>query len=418
VVVREDEWRAKATISSLDNVNGFDLYQAVGGAPMCRRLSAAFYARVQRDSVLRPFFPGKTLRCAIEQFAAFLAQLLGGPSEDVQARWWLSLRESHLRFKIGPLERAAWMKNMVEALNEVDLEESARTALLSLFERSSAYLVNAGEIPAVAPEAAERSNDTIDQEISRRWTAQVTLDHALEAVHRQDSSRAIALAERSILRTHFTTNRTVFAAFLAAMIASGDENQFDYVREKLIGDPPLQKERYSGRTLLHAAAAAGNLPIVELLLKLGSEPDTVDAGRHTPLYAVANECTANSGAAIVRMLVRAGGNVDAQDGVKHCTALHMAARRGNVAIAEALLDCGAHIEAKDSNGDTALRRAVNCHKTEVAALLLSRGADLQSKGSKGITPLMAVRTNAMRRLLVSGAEQDGATPSHKVDGSR
>ena len=63
------------------------LYQAVGGTGTCRKLSAAFYARVQRDPVLRPLFPGKTLRCAIEEFAAFLAQFLGGPPEDAQRRW-------------------------------------------------------------------------------------------------------------------------------------------------------------------------------------------------------------------------------------------------------------------------------------------------------------------------------------------
>ncbi|MEP6700049.1 MAG: hypothetical protein ABJA85_01985, partial [Bacteroidota bacterium] len=43
----------------------FDLYQAIGGSAKCRELSAAFYARVARDSTLRPLFPGKTLKCAI-----------------------------------------------------------------------------------------------------------------------------------------------------------------------------------------------------------------------------------------------------------------------------------------------------------------------------------------------------------------
>ena len=75
-----------------------DLYQAIGGTPACRKLSAAFYDRVAHDSLLRPLFPGKTVKCAIEAFAAFLAQFLGGPSEDAQRRWWLSLRESHLRW--------------------------------------------------------------------------------------------------------------------------------------------------------------------------------------------------------------------------------------------------------------------------------------------------------------------------------
>ena len=132
-------------------MNGPNLYRVLGGTAVCRQLSVAFYARVQKDAVLRPLFPGKTLKCAIEEFAAFLAQLFGGPVEDAQRRWWLSLRESHLRFKIGPKERDAWMKNMIQALRDVPLEEEGRVALRDFFERSSAYVVNVGEAPECRP---------------------------------------------------------------------------------------------------------------------------------------------------------------------------------------------------------------------------------------------------------------------------
>src|SRR5215469_9417227 len=126
-------------------MDSVDLYHSVGGGEMCRDLSEAFYARVQRDPVLRPLFPGKSLRCAVEAFAAFLAQLLGGPVEEAQRRWSLSLRESHLRFKIGSRERRAWMTNMLAALEDVAVDEALRVALRDLFERSSAYLVNTGQ---------------------------------------------------------------------------------------------------------------------------------------------------------------------------------------------------------------------------------------------------------------------------------
>ena len=102
---------------------------------------------------------------------------------------------------------------------------------------------------------------------------------------------------------------------------------------------------------------------------------------------------------MVHALVMGGAKVDACDGVKSCTALHMVARRGNVEVAEALLDCGADLESRDSLGETPLRRSVNCNKAAVAALLLSRGADAHSKGSKGLTPLLAARTAAMKQLL-------------------
>src|SRR5579859_5828519 len=83
------------------------LLESLGGEEGCRILSAAFYARVGKDPVLRPFFPGKSLRCATEEFSAFLIQFLGGNEEHTQFRWWLSLRESHARFqKNGVLANA------------------------------------------------------------------------------------------------------------------------------------------------------------------------------------------------------------------------------------------------------------------------------------------------------------------------
>lgn len=381
-------------------MDGFNLYQAIGGREACRKLSEAFYARVARDSLLRPLFPGKTLKCAIEAFAAFLAQFLGGPSEDAQGRWWLSLHQSHSRFKIGQRERDAWIKNMIKALDDVPFEGPVRSALREFFERSSAYLVNIGQAVPVAEDRGSRQDNGIDQEITQRWNAQRMLDEAVAAIHNRDANHAVALAECTTLQTHFQSNRTVLAALLASMINSGDSVMLDYVQGKLRADPHLAHEQHSyGRTLLHSAAAAGNLTLVELLLHLGAEPDRTDIGGHAPLYSVGNECKAPGGGKVVRALVQAGANVNARDGVKHCTALHMAARRGNAEVAEALLDCGADIELEDSLGDTPLRRSVNCNKTDVAMLLIARGADVHSKGSKGLTPFLAARSSAMKQLL-------------------
>jgi len=174
-----------------------------------------------------------------------------------------------------------------------------------------------------------------------------------------------------------------------------------YVQERITEDPALLQERYAGRTLLHQASAQGNLAMVELFLRLGADVHAKDGGSHPPLYSVANECGGPEGAAVVRALVQSGADVNASDGVKHCTALHMAARRGHVEIAEALLDCGAEIDARDSLGETPLRRSVNCNKIQVADLLLRRKANPHSIGSKGLTPLLAARSTAMKQLLRS-----------------
>jgi hypothetical protein len=341
------------------------------------------------------------MTCAIEAFAAFLAQFLGGPSADAQRRWWLSLQESHVRFEIGQEERAAWMDNMVQAFDDVQIEEPMRSALLSFFERSSAYVVDRGHASPVEEARGDTRCDGTQAEISRRWDVQLGLDEAVAAIRQRDADRVITLADGPTLQS---CDRSVFSGLLAQMIRSGHPAMLDYVRERLTHDPALVRERYNGRTLLHVVAAAGSLGLLELLLSLGADPNATDGGGHTPLYSLGNECMVAGGGNVVRALVRGGAKVDACGGVKSCTALHMAARRGSVEIAEALLECGADIEARDSLGDTPLRRSVNCGKVEVAALLVSKGADIHSIGSKRGTPRVAARTIAMKRLLQIAAD--------------
>jgi len=387
-------------------VDGPDLHQAIGGTATWRRLAVAFYSRVARDPLLRPLFPGKTLHCAIEEFTAFLAQLFEGPSEDTQRRWWLSLRESHLRFRIRQKERAAWMENMAKALDEVRIEEPIRSALREFFDQSSVHVVNSGEPPLAAADHYEPPGDAIRREIARHWQAQCGLDEAVAAVRGGETDRAIAAAES--LRNRFQRNRSVLAGLLALMMGSRNAAMLRYVQERVIHDPTLVRERYAGRTLLHEASAQGNLTMVDLLLRLGADPNAQDGGGHTPLYCLANEYRASDGGDVVRALTHSGANVNANDGVKHCTALHMAARRGNLEIAEVLLDCGADIDARDCLGDTPLRRSVNCGQMQVASLLLATGADVYSTGSRGLTPLLAARTEKMKQLLRSHSDSSNA----------
>ena len=294
-------------------------------------LSTAFYARVKRDPVLRPLFPGKSIRCATEELAAFLVQHFGGSSEDTQDRHWVSLRESHARFKIGPKEREAWLRNMFQTLEEQHLG-----AFRDFFEHTSAYLIG---LPFCAPPAIEQ------------------MDEAVASVRKGEIPPPIA-------------NRSVSVGLLGLMIHSGNDTLLTHVRERLLADPSLVNERYGGRTLLQEAVGTGNLALVELLLSLGVD---LNAGSHAALYSLANECR-TGGADIVRVLVAHGSDVNASENVKRCTPLHMAARRGSLEIAQALLDCGANIEARDSHGDTPLQRAINCRKLQMAELLLARGA--------------------------------------------
>jgi truncated hemoglobin YjbI len=319
-------------------------------------LSAAFYARVGEDPVLRPFFSGKSLRCATEEFAAFLIQFLGGDEEQTQFRWWLSLRESHARFQIGLDARRAWLRNMEATLDAFPLDDATRTAFRDFFSRSSAYVIG-GDV--VEPD---------HEELAARWGEQRVLDRVIATIVEGRDDETLALAPQLV------SCRSVFVGVLARMVQSRRERLIRFVIDAAESDPSLGTQRFAGTTLLHSAAGAGCLEVVALLLRLGVDPNIHGRGDHTPLYCVANECASETGPKVVHALVRAGADVNACGGVTRATALHMAARRGHVGIARALLESGAALNARDRKGDTPLQRANNCRKDRVSQLLIERGA--------------------------------------------
>src|SRR2546430_6286922 len=65
---------------------------------------------------------------------------------------------------------------------------------------------------------------------------------------------------------------------------------------------------------------------------------------------------------VVRALVRAGADVNACGGVTRATALHMAARRGHVEIARALLDSGDRKSTRLNSSHSQISYAVFCLK--------------------------------------------------------
>ena len=337
----------------------------------------------RRIRCLRPLFPGRTFTCAIEEFAAFLIQFLGGPSEATQRRHWLSLRDSHRRFPIGPQEREAWLHQMAMALDDVPLEPAVRRALQVFFARSSAYLVNHEAVPPRTTDGGELLLDAIGRALSWRWEVQRGLDAAVAAVHAGEAERAITIARSAPLQPYLQQARAVWATLLALMIDSGQSALLDYVCATLGAAPTLVQERHSGRLLLHEASAAGSVRTVAMLLQLGADPNALDLGGHAPLYWVANSCRREAGEEIVRTLAAAGATVNASGGVTRGTALHAAARRGNAAVAGALLDCGADIEARDYRGDTPLRRAVNCEQTSGGRAPAGAGSGLAGPRQSG-----------------------------------
>jgi truncated hemoglobin YjbI len=396
---------------SLEHAPDANLYDALGGREGCHRLASAFYAHVALDPILRPHYPPHLTGCQVGALGAFLTQFLGGLYDYDGRPWSMSLRAAHQRFAIGPQERAAWLTDMFQAIDDIQTQEPARSALCWVFIQASAALINQPQKPpndgafpkGLLKEAQhELGRSLLQQDIAFRWEAHQTLEQVITAIHRKEAEQAIHLLESRVLQDLFLRHRAAWLNPLALCCRSNHQSLLDYVEQQLIRDPALVAERYMGaRTLLHEVAGQGNARIVALLLRLGADPNASEAFVHTPLYDVSNAYPSDgvASATVVSILVEAGANVNAREKVKRCSALHMAARRGNVLVAQALLKCGADVEARDKYGDTPLHRAVKCRQAEMVAFLLASGAVVQAKGRSGQTPQQVARGERIQQLL-------------------
>jgi hemoglobin len=117
-------------------------YENVGGEPTFRKIVTKFYELVEHDEVLRPLYPEADLGPATERLTLFLMQYWGGPHTYSERRGHPRLRMRHVPFKIGPLERDAWLKNMRIAVDEANVAEPFRTQLWEYLEMAAQSLMN------------------------------------------------------------------------------------------------------------------------------------------------------------------------------------------------------------------------------------------------------------------------------------
>ena len=98
----------------------------------------------------------------------------------------------------------------------------------------------------------------------------------------------------------------------------------------------------------------------------------------------------------VNLLLKLGANPNAQDQDGE-TALHLAADRGDAVLAKALIAARANPNLKENgHGMTPLHMAAARGHTELVRLLIASGADRQARSSVGATPLMMASNKGQR----------------------
>ncbi len=283
----------------------------------------------------------------------------------------------HHRVEQDPALRGFFPKNMAA------LEERLALYLAERTGGPSDYSAMRGKTSLLCRHA-HLAIGTVEAEL---WLEHMTASLAEEGVGEEASAQLLA-------------NLTGIAATLADPLILLYRLPVETLREKLEEDPSLACATDHGRNLICAAAIAWDVPRLRLLLEFGADVETQDTGGHNPLYRVANgKGREEAGRAALKLLIEHGANVNQVTGVGGMTPLHMAARRGTVAIAEVLLAAGAEVEARDTKGETPLRRAVNCGNEDIVRLLLAHGADPLSQDRLGRTVLAAARQERIRDLL-------------------
>ena len=139
-----------------------------------------------------------------------------------------------------------------------------------------------------------------------------------------------------------------------------------------------------GRTLLHRAAAANELPAVtQALLAAGGDLNARDRSGETPLHWAAAH---NENAAVTQALLTTGADPNAQD-ESGSTPLHSAGFNNNVAVLHALLEAGADPNAKNDDGWSPVHCAASSEKADALLALVAAGADPKARTKKDEIPL-------------------------------
>tara|TARA_B100001758_G_scaffold160608_1_gene138513 strand:+ start:998 stop:1822 length:825 start_codon:yes stop_codon:yes gene_type:complete len=183
------------------------------------------------------------------------------------------------------------------------------------------------------------------------------------------------------------------------------KNIWEYIYSYVNEDIDIDFYDEWGYTPLNSACWNGNVKIVELLLKAGTNPNSILEKRYdvidedTPLrYAIHFGYTE-----IVKMLIKSGANINHLNSIG-ANVLMSASRKGYTQIVKLLLKANAKINIQDKNGYTALHYAsINGH-IKIVQMLINANANLDLKSyTMNMTALMFAiikHHNVIAKMLI------------------
>lgn len=181
----------------------------------------------------------------------------------------------------------------------------------------------------------------------------------------------------------------------------GAETEWDFEEDQIETTPVI------------AAAATGNLEMLDFLIQTGAGADTANADKETPLMYAKNRETALK-------LLRANATLEAMDAAETRPLMHHASRN-NTGVMELLLSEGADINAMDDSRKSALLHAVDHNHPEAVELLLRHNAqvnELDAEDDNALTTAVKSHSRdpdkgeAKRRRILESLLRRGANVRH------
>ena len=168
-------------------------------------------------------------------------------------------------------------------------------------------------------------------------------------------------------------------------------------------------------TPLAQACTNGSAAFVDLLLKSGANPNTPVGTGVPPIMT----CARSGSVDAVKMLIRGDADVNAKEPSQNQTALMWAAAEHHPQVVRTLIEAKADMQARTKNGFTALHFAAREGDIESARLLLAAGVSInirsqpevpQIKESEQSPSGAATAQPAAARRAIAATASEGATP--------
>ncbi len=164
-----------------------------------------------------------------------------------------------------------------------------------------------------------------------------------------------------------------------ALLWAAHQNDLDTAELLLAAGADANAANDFRMTPLSQACTNGSDAFVRLLLKSGANPNTAIATGDTPLMT----CAKSGSVDAVKRLIEYGAAINAKEPDQHQTALMWAAAEHQLNVVQALIDAHADLKARSKAGFTAIHFAARQGDLEMVQLLLAAGVNVNILAQAG-----------------------------------